>query len=76
MIAEGMTNAEIGAKLWVSEEAIKSHVRNLLRRQRARNRTHLVTVAYQRGLLSMPSPRVLSGPGGPSRLPSAGEPSE
>lgn len=50
-IAAGMSNAEIGTATFRSTETIKSHVQILLAKLEARNRAHLVSVGYQRGLL-------------------------
>lgn len=51
LIARGMETREIGAELFVSENTVKVHVRNLLRAFGVRNRAHLVWRAYQSGVL-------------------------
>jgi DNA-binding CsgD family transcriptional regulator len=50
-IAEGDTAGDIGARLGLSEHTVKTHVRSVLRKLRARNRAHAVAIGYQRGLL-------------------------
>jgi DNA-binding CsgD family transcriptional regulator len=52
LTAEGLTNAEIGKTLFVSEETVKSHLRNLLAKLQARSRAHAVTVGFRHGLLT------------------------
>lgn len=49
--ADGLTNREIGNSFFVSEETIKSHVKHILEKLGARNRTHAVALAYRDGLL-------------------------
>ena len=51
-IAQGQTNAEIGATLFLSQETIKSHVRHLLVKLQAKNRAHLVARGFEVGLLT------------------------
>lgn len=51
LIAEGLTNREIGIVLGVSRETIKQHVTNALTRSGCRSRSELVNVAWKRGLL-------------------------
>jgi DNA-binding NarL/FixJ family response regulator len=50
-IAAGRSNAEIGRDIGVSEDTVKSHVSTLLRKLGARNRFHVVALAYESGLL-------------------------
>lgn len=51
LIADGLANREIGGKLFLSEETIKSHVRHLLAKLHARSRAHAVAVGLRRGLV-------------------------
>lgn len=48
-LSTGVSNAAIAAELFVSEETVRSHVKRLLRRMGARNRTHAATLAYRAG---------------------------
>ncbi len=49
---EGKTNWEISIILGISQESIKGHVANILRKLEASNRAHAVAIALQHGLLS------------------------
>ena len=51
LISEGLVNREIGKRLFLSEETVKSHVRHLLAKLQARSRAHAVAVGFRRGLL-------------------------
>jgi DNA-binding NarL/FixJ family response regulator len=51
LIADGLVNREIGGKLYLSEETVKSHVRHLLAKLQARSRAHAVAVGLRRGLI-------------------------
>ncbi len=51
-IADGLANREIGTKLFLSEETVKSHVRHLLAKLSARSRAHAVAVGLRRGLIN------------------------
>jgi DNA-binding NarL/FixJ family response regulator len=50
-IARGQNNAEIAATLFVSRETVKTHVRNLLDKLNARDRTQAVVRAYELGIV-------------------------
>jgi DNA-binding NarL/FixJ family response regulator len=57
LVAEGLSNKEIAIRLFVSEDTIKTHIRNLLVKLRARNRAHAVAIGLDRGLIELPSLR-------------------
>jgi hypothetical protein len=40
LVADGLVNREIGQRLFLSEETVKSHVRHLLAKLQARSRAH------------------------------------
>ncbi len=52
LISEGLVNREIGHRLFLSEETVKSHVRHLLAKLQARSRAHAVAVGLRRGLIA------------------------
>lgn len=51
LVSEGLVNREIGVRLFLSEETVKSHVRHLLAKLQARSRAHAVAVGFRRGLI-------------------------
>ncbi|WP_134323729.1 response regulator [Cumulibacter soli] len=51
LIARGLTNPEIAADLFLSEATVKTHVRSILRKLRARDRVQIVITAYEAGLV-------------------------
>ncbi len=53
LIAAGNANKEIGAQLSISEESVKSRVKNILGKLGARDRTHAVTVGLKRGIIEL-----------------------
>lgn len=51
LLADGMTNKEIGNHLSIAEDTVKKHVQNLIWKLRAADRTQAAIVAYRAGLL-------------------------
>src|ERR671933_367570 len=49
LISDGLVNREIGQRLFLSEETVKSHVRHLLAKLQARSRA--VAVGFRRGII-------------------------
>jgi DNA-binding NarL/FixJ family response regulator len=58
LLAEGCTNADISTRLYLSQETVKSHVRNIMLKLGARTRTHAVVLALDRGLIRTPGSNV------------------
>lgn len=53
LIAAGNTNKEIGTQLGLTEDTVKSHVKNILGKLDANDRTHAVTIALKRGVIEL-----------------------
>jgi DNA-binding NarL/FixJ family response regulator len=48
-VCEGLSNAEISARLYLTEATIKTHIRSMLAKLDLRDRTQLVIAAYESG---------------------------
>jgi len=53
LIAAGSANKEIAAQLSITEETVKSRVKNILLKLGANDRTHAVTTALKRGIIEL-----------------------
>ena len=51
LVADGLTNKEIGARLSITEDTVKKHVQNIIWKMRAADRTQAAILAYRMGLL-------------------------
>lgn len=53
LMAEGFTGEAVGARLGVSVETVRTHVRNVIRKLEARNRVHAIAIALERGDIAL-----------------------
>jgi DNA-binding NarL/FixJ family response regulator len=51
LLADGMSNADDAAKLFISQETVKSHVRHILSKLEADTRTHAVAIALRTAII-------------------------
>jgi DNA-binding NarL/FixJ family response regulator len=53
LISGGNANKEIAAQLSLTEETVKGHVKNILAKLGAKDRTHAVTIGIKRGIFEL-----------------------
>jgi DNA-binding NarL/FixJ family response regulator len=53
LISAGNANKEIAAQLSITEETVKGHVKNILAKLGANDRTHAVTIGLKRGIIDL-----------------------
>ncbi|HLJ46161.1 MAG TPA: response regulator transcription factor [Bryobacteraceae bacterium] len=51
LVAGGHANKEVAARLSLTEETVKGHVKNILAKLGARDRTHAVAIGLKRGII-------------------------
>lgn len=51
LVSDGLPNHEIGTRLFLAEETVKSHVRNVLAKLGAVSRAHAVAIGFRRGMV-------------------------
>jgi DNA-binding NarL/FixJ family response regulator len=54
LAAQGNTNRLIGTALGIAEDTVKGHMKNVLAKLQANDRTHAVLLAIERGLIDVP----------------------
>jgi ATP/maltotriose-dependent transcriptional regulator MalT len=50
LIASGLSNAEIGQELYISDTTVKTHVTHIFQKLNLRDRVQAVVLAYQTGI--------------------------
>jgi DNA-binding NarL/FixJ family response regulator len=53
LIRDGAKNKEIAARLGIAETTVNFHIKNIVGKLRANDRTHAVTIAIRRGMLDV-----------------------
>jgi DNA-binding NarL/FixJ family response regulator len=53
LVAAGNANKEIGAQLSMTEETVKSHMRNIFSKLGAKDRTHALAIGVKRGIIEL-----------------------
>jgi DNA-binding NarL/FixJ family response regulator len=53
LIAAGNANKLVASELSITEETVKGHVKNILSKLGANDRTHAVTIAIKRGIIEI-----------------------
>jgi len=53
LLAEGLTNKEIGCRLIIAENTVKNHLKNILAKLHLRNRVQAAALALKEGLLPL-----------------------
>ncbi|MFQ5593605.1 MAG: LuxR C-terminal-related transcriptional regulator [Anaerolineae bacterium] len=62
LVAQGVTNKEIGRTLNISENTVRKHLQNIFEKLEVSSRTEATTLAYQHGWVSLPAPTGAAGP--------------
>jgi DNA-binding NarL/FixJ family response regulator len=56
LIADGLSNVEIGERLYISDTTVKTHITHILQKLGLRDRVQAVVLAYQTGLFETDAP--------------------
>jgi len=57
LIANGLSNTEIGQQLYISDTTVKTHITHILQKLNLRDRVQAVVLAYQTGLFEADAPQ-------------------
>lgn len=53
LVADGNRNREIGERLFITEETVKVHIRHIMEKLAANDRTQAVAIAVRRGIIQL-----------------------
>jgi DNA-binding NarL/FixJ family response regulator len=53
LVAGGMRNKEVAGRLGISEATVNAHMKHILEKLHASDRTHAVTTALKRGIIKL-----------------------
>ncbi len=57
LVAQGLSNKQVGARLFISENTVRNHLRNILEKLHLHTRVEAVAFAVRQGLVKEPDPR-------------------
>lgn len=57
LVARGLSNADVAAKLFISEATVRTHLARVMAKLKVREKSQAVAVAYQTGLVQSSPPR-------------------
>jgi DNA-binding NarL/FixJ family response regulator len=52
-VAQGHANKAVAARLGIADETVKAHMKGIMAKLGARDRTHAVTIALRRGMIDL-----------------------
>lgn len=52
LVGEGYSNQEIGSKLFITVNTVKTHLKRICAKLSAKNRAHIVGICLEKGLLN------------------------
>ena len=53
LVADGNRNREVGERLFITEETVKVHIRHIMEKLDAKDRTQAVAIAVRRGIIQL-----------------------
>lgn len=63
LLAEGLTNRQVGARLWISEDTVKTHLRETFAQIGAATRAHAVALDWRHGYSAEPAAEPVAAKG-------------
>ena len=52
-LVDGNRNRDIAEKLYIAEETVKAHIKHIMHKLGANDRTHALAIAFRRGLVRL-----------------------